>query len=72
MADIGGTPPEAAHLSHSLDIEERPGPALIELSNLSAQEVFPIHPPPRGLTIGRHPDNDVVIHEMLAVSRNHA
>jgi serine/threonine protein kinase len=28
--------------------------------------------PPEGLTIGRHPDNDIVLAEQLMVSRNHA
>jgi serine/threonine protein kinase len=36
------------------------------------ERVFPIHPAPRGLTIGRSQDNDVVISDMLAVSRYHA
>jgi hypothetical protein len=50
----------------------RPGPALIGLSGSLAREVFPIHPAPKGLTIGRNPDNDVAISDMLAVSRYHA
>jgi serine/threonine protein kinase len=36
------------------------------------EKVFPIHPAPRGLTVGRSPDNDIVISDMLAVSRYHA
>ena len=49
-----------------------PGPSLIGLAGPVAEKVFPISPAPRGLTIGRHPDNDIVIPDMLAVSRYHA
>ena len=72
IAAAGSTPAEVENLSYASELADSPGPALIGLSNSSAQEVFPVHPSPRGLTIGRHPDNDVVIHDMLAVSRNHA
>ncbi len=49
-----------------------PGPSLIGLTEPVGDQVFPIAPAPRGLTIGRHPDNDIVIPDMLAVSRYHA
>ena len=60
----GPSPPSAA--------SDRPLPALIGLSGTLEREVFTIHSAPQGLTIGRNPDNDVVISDMLAVSRYHA
>lgn len=47
-------------------------PALIGLTGRLRERVFPIHPAPKGLSLGRSPDNDVVISDMLAVSRYHA
>ncbi len=63
------TPPESAPPSAA---QPRPGPALVGLSGSLAQKVFSIHPAPQGLSIGRNSDNDVVISDMLAVSRYHA
>lgn len=65
----GETPPEP---SPSLSSQPRPRPALIGLTGTLRERVFPIHPAPRGLTVGRSPDNDIVISDMLAVSRYHA
>ncbi len=65
----GKTPPEPLPYPPT---SHRPGPALIGLSDSLAQKVFPIRPAPQGLTIGRSSDNDVVIPDMLAVSRYHA
>jgi len=63
------TPPEPPSPTAA---SSRPGPALIGLSGSLTRKVFPIHPAPKGLTIGRNPDNDVTISDMLAVSRYHA
>jgi serine/threonine protein kinase len=65
----GKTPPEPPSVSTSWP---RSGPALIGLTGTLREKVFPIHPAPRGLTVGRSPDNDIVISDMLAVSRYHA
>ena len=51
---------------------ESPAPALVGLAGPVSGEVFPINPAPRGLTIGRHPDNDIVLSNLLAISRYHA
>ena len=48
-----------------------PEAALIGLTGALAQQVFRVWPAPRGLTVGRSTDNDVVISDML-ISRYHA
>jgi serine/threonine protein kinase len=63
------TPPDSSAPATTSD--ERL-PALIGLSGALEDQVFTISPAPRGLTIGRNPDNDVVISDMLVVSRYHA
>ena len=65
----GRTPIDAPSSATALG---HPLPALIGLSGPLNGQVFAISPAPRGLTIGRSPDNDVVISDMLVVSRYHA
>ena len=65
--DCAQTPPPV-----SLRPDEAQSPALIGIEGPLADRIFPIAAAPRGLTIGRSPDNDVVIADALAVSRYHA
>lgn len=63
------TPPDSSAPATASD---KRLPALIGLTSPLHDQVFAINPAPRGLTIGRNPDNDVVISDMLVVSRYHA
>jgi serine/threonine protein kinase len=45
-------------------------PELVAVEGILAPRRFPI--PPQGLTIGRHPDNDIELAGELTVSRHHA
>ena len=69
--------PDCEGLSASEEVSERESPApqaiapmLVATQGPLAQQRFTI--PSQGLTIGRHPDNDIVLADELMVSRYHA